>query len=344
MSSDTSSVRSGGSTPSSPSPSRHQLDDSVLPPAAGRQSPRTPVTQQPRDIPEGNNNRSLSGKPIPRSPSATGNSILRKSSHTQQSSLDISRLSNQNLSDSVFVDQDLEVPSAEQFQAGLRYVAEGMSNDRELSILGVTSTVRKGGETRNIAGGSISKVKDTTDTGTLTEKSPNVEEEDEGRRRVTGEVSGSQSGQSVQSSSRKSQSPEKGYKAPDEVSGHSRNTKSPEYPHRRHQSPNLRNRTANFDEDDSSGDEPTEGDKERAKEVFEIDLGFGKKNEIFIMIKGLFPKEGNTKNVVVEQIDRGRKIRIKGLEKESNKTKLKVPNRKDNDKKKPFKRTNITYP
>ena len=143
----------------------------------------------------------------------------------------------------------------------------------------------------------------------------NTDEEDEGRRRVTGEVSGSQSGQSVQSSSRKSQSPEKGYKTPDEVSGHSRNTKNGEYPHRRHQSPNLRNRTANFDEDDSSGDEPTEGDKERAKEVFEIDLGFGKKNEIFIMIKGLLPKEGNTKNVVVEQIDRGRKIRIKGLEK-----------------------------
>ena len=95
------------------------------------------------------------------------------------------------------------------------------------------------------------------------------------------------------------------------MSGHSRNTKSPEYPHRRHQSPNLRNRTANFDEDDSSGDEPTEGDKERAKEVFEIDLGFGKKNEIFIMIKGLLPKEGNTKMLLLNKLTGEEKLGLK---------------------------------
>jgi len=335
MSSDTSSVRSGGSTPSSPNDDGP--DDGVVPPATGRQSPRTPVTQRSREsfIPNGNNNGALSGMQIPRTPpGATGNSILRKSSQAQQSSLDISRLSDQQLSDSVFVDQDLEVPSAEQFRAGLRYVAERMSNDRELSVLGVTSTVRKGGETRNIAGGSISKVMETEDTGTLTEQSPNVEGEDEGRSRVIDEIAGSQSGPSVQSSSRKSQSLEKGFKAPDEGSGHSRNSKNPDYPPRRHQSPNLRDRTANFDEDDFSG-ELSENEKERGKETFEIDLGFGKKNEIFIKIKGLLPKGDNTKNIVVERVDRGRKIKIKGFEKE-------LPKRKE--KKKPFRRTNITYP
>ena len=76
-----------------------------------------------------------------------------------------------------------------------------------------------------------------------------------------------------------------------------------------------------------------------------MDLGFGKNNEIFIMIKGLLPEDGNTKNIVFEQADRGRKVRIKGFEKESNKTKTKskLPKRKDSYKKKPFKRTNITY-
>ena len=345
MSSDTSSVRSGGSTPSSPNDDG--LDDGVVPPATGRQSPRTPVTQRSREsfIPNGNNNGVVSRKQIPRTPpGATGNSILRKSSQAQQSSMDMSRLSDQHMSDSVFVDQDLEVPSAEQFRAGLRYVAERMSNHRELSVLGVTSTVRKGGggETRNIGGGSISKVMETEDTGALTEQSPNVEEEVEGRSLVIDDIAGSQSGPSVQSSSRKSQSLEKGFKAPDEVSGHSRNPKNPDYPHRRHQSPNLRNRTANFDEDDFSGEELSEDEKERGKETFEIDLGFGKKNEIFIKIKGLLPKGDNTKNIVVERVDRGRKIKIKGFEKEFNKTMSKLPKRKE--KKKPFRRTNITYP
>ena len=220
MSSDTSSVRSGGSTPSSPND--YGLDDGVVPPATRRQSPRTPVTQQSREsfIPNGNNNGDLSGNQIPQtSPGATGNSILRKSSQAQQSSLAISRLSDQSLSNSVFVDQDLEVPSAEQFRAGLRYVAEGMSNDRELSILGVTSTVRQGGATRNIAGGSTSKVMDTADSAgvTLTEKSPNVEEEDEGRCRVIEDIAGSQPGPLAEFSSRTSPSPEKGFKAPDEA-------------------------------------------------------------------------------------------------------------------------------
>ena len=198
------------------------------------------------------------------SPGATGNSILRQSSQAQQRSLDISRLSDQSLSDSMFVDQDLEVPSAEQFRAGLRYVAEGMSNDRELSILGVTSTVRKGGATRNIAGGSTSKVMDTADSAsvTLTEKSPNVEEKDEGRCRVIEDIAGSQPGPLAESSSRTSPSPEKGFKAPDEAMK-SWNIIA--------NANNPRNRTANF-VDDFSEDEPSEDEKE----VFEMDLGFGK--------------------------------------------------------------------
>ena len=164
------------------------------------------------------------------------------------------------------------------------------------------------------------------------EKSPNVEEEEEGRSRVIEDIAGSGSGPLAESSSRTSPSPEKGFKASDEAMK-SWNIIA--------NANNPRNRTANFG-DDSSEDEPSEDEKE----VFEMDLGFGKNNEIFITIKGLLPKDGTTKNIVLEQVDRGRKIRIKGLEKESNKTKLnsKLPKRKRNNKKEPFKRTNIIYP
>ena len=69
MSSDTSSVRSGGSTPSSPNDDG--LDDGVVPPATatGRQAPRTRVTQKSREsfIANGNNNGGLSGNQIPQS-------------------------------------------------------------------------------------------------------------------------------------------------------------------------------------------------------------------------------------------------------------------------------------